>query len=435
MSVSITELFNRLKKTELWQVSFFSAISTIVKLLVSFLLGKVISIYLGPSGLGVIGQLTSFLAIIVVLSTGATNTGLVKYISEFKNQKDKYQSLIKAALVLSFSCTLIISISLLLFSAFWVEKVFLGHTEYTWILVVLSFSLVFQSIYSLFLSILNGLKEFKVYNYLTIWASVLSLIFTAVLIYLYQLEGALLALITYQAIVCILLVFNIRNINGLDLKGIVKSKFGIKEFKMLSNYSLMALVSSIALPISQIFIRNYLNENSSANAMGLYEGINRISFLYLSAILTTFSIYYLPKLSELKNVQLLRREIFKGYQFILPITFLILLIVYFFRSLIITFVLSTSFSGIEDYFLPQVIGDFFKISSWLLAYLMIAKAMVKQYILTELIFSLFIVLFSRFCVDHFGGIGAIYAYAINYFLYLLTMLFLFRRLIAKGEMK
>jgi PST family polysaccharide transporter len=132
---------------------------------------------------------------------------------------------------------------------------------------------------------------------------------------------------------------------------------------------------------------------------------------------------------------LLRREIFKGYQFILPITFLILLIVYFFRSLIITFVLSTSFSGIEDYFLPQVIGDFFKISSWLLAYLMIAKAMVKQYILTELIFSLFIVLFSRFCVDHFGGIGAIYAYAINYFLYLLTMLFLFRRLIAKGEMK
>jgi PST family polysaccharide transporter len=39
-------------------------------------------------------------------------------------------------------------------------------------------------------------------------------------------------------------------------------------------------------------------------------------------------------------------------------------------------------------FTYQLLGDFFKIGSWLLAYLMIAKALAKTFIITEILFAI-----------------------------------------------
>jgi PST family polysaccharide transporter len=82
-----------------------------------------------------------------------------------------------------------------------------------------------------------------------------------------------------------------------------------------------------------------------------------------------------------------------------------------------------------DYFIPQLIGDFFKIGSWLLAFLMIAKAKTKLYITTELLFGGFLILLSVLGIQYFGAIGAIYAYALNYMLYFVLMIFVFSKII------
>ena len=49
---------------------------------------------------------------------------------------------------------------------------------------------------------------------------------------------------------------------------------------------------------------------------------------------------------------------------------------------------SKEFYPMIDFFLWQLIGDFFKIMSWILAFIMVAKSMTKLYIITEIIFSL-----------------------------------------------
>jgi PST family polysaccharide transporter len=54
----------------------------------------------------------------------------------------------------------------------------------------------------------------------------------------------------------------------------------------------------------------------------------------------------------------------------------------------------------------QLLGDFFKIGSWLLGYLMIAKAMAKAFIATEIIFAASYVVLSYYFMDHYGIIGA-----------------------------
>ncbi|MBU3661859.1 MAG: O-antigen translocase, partial [Bacteroidetes bacterium] len=235
--------------------------------------------------------------------------------------------------------------------------------------------------------------------------------------------------VSYQAIVCVFLLFIGKHIPQLEWKAIWKIKFDYIAFQSLAKFSLMTLISAISVPVVQLVVRKIILINSGSDEVGFYEGMNRISSLYLSVITTTFSVYYLPKLSELGEDNLLGIEIRNGLKIILPVTAAIGLLAYATKSIIIRIVLTPEFNPISTYFLPQAIGDFFRVASWLIAFVMIAKSKVKMYIITEIVFSITMVLLAYLLVPLFGGIGSIYAYMVNMFFYLITMLFLFKGLV------
>ena len=72
-------------------------------------------------------------------------------------------------------------------------------------------------------------------------------------------------------------------------------------------------------------------------------------------------------------------------------------------------------------------GDFFKISSWLLAFIMVAKSMTKTFVLTEIIFSATFIALGYLFIHINGTIGLTQAYMANYLFYLLCMIVLFRK--------
>jgi PST family polysaccharide transporter len=74
-----------------------------------------------------------------------------------------------------------------------------------------------------------------------------------------------------------------------------------------------------------------------------------------------------------------------------------------------------------------LLGDFFKIGSWLLTYIMIAKALTKTYIITDIIFAISYVALSYYFINQFGIIGATYSFCINYGLYWILMGILMRK--------
>lgn len=73
----------------------------------------------------------------------------------------------------------------------------------------------------------------------------------------------------------------------------------------------------------------------------------------------------------------------------------------------------------------------FKIGSWLLAYLMLAKALTKEYIITEILFSVTLIFLSRWFIGQYGVIGATYAFALNYGLYWILMWWLLKNIFIK----
>jgi PST family polysaccharide transporter len=146
-------------------------------------------------------------------------------------------------------------------------------------------------------------------------------------------------------------------------------------------------------------------------------------------VTTALSTYYLPKLSALKENKDLKNEIIYGYKIIMPIVFIGCLSIYFLRFLIIKILYTNDFIQMENLFLYQLIGDFFKIGAWLLSYLMLAKAMMKIFILTEILFSITHLILGYICIDWFGLKGITIAFLINYIIYFIFLISYFRKLI------
>lgn len=143
-------------------------------------------------------------------------------------------------------------------------------------------------------------------------------------------------------------------------------------------------------------------------------------------VTTTLSVYYLPRLSEIQDNKELKAEILSGYKIIMPIVIFGALIIFLLKDYAILIAFSKDFMPMIELFKWQLIGDVTKIASWLFGYLLIAKAMAKIFVYTEILFSILFIVLSIFFVNIFGLVGITYAYAFNYFLHLIMMIFIFR---------
>lgn len=413
-----------------YKVAFYSGLSTLIKVATSFLTNKIVAIYLGPIGMGLLGQLNSLLGIITPLSTGGTNTGVIKYVSEFdSNQKYKQQQIITTSFFLSIICSIAIAIALFSFAERLAVFLFLD-INYSYLLNLTALATPFMALNVWSLAVINGLKEFKKFNAINIVSSITGLGLTILLAVFYSIEGALVANIIIASITCCFsfpVIF--KRISFTET--LRKSNFSRNKIKLLGNFALMALVTAFTTQIVQVIIRNYISSNLNLVSLGLWEGLNRISGLHLMFITTTLNTYYLPKLAALVDNKMIKQEVFRITKIVVPIVFLTSITIYFLRNPVIKIAFSNDFIASEPLFMFQLVGDFLKIIGWLFAMLFLAKAKLWAYLLGEIIFSFTLYFLSVFLIDYFGLIGMSYAYAINYLLYLIYCILLFNHYMNK----
>ncbi|WP_019415890.1 O-antigen translocase [Paenisporosarcina sp. TG20] len=403
-----------------------SGVSTIIKLLSWLVINKIIAVYIGPSGIALIGQFQNFLNIVITFGNGAINTGITKYVAEYGQEETKKKEVISAALIIALIFSLIIGLITFIGSSnfsLWIFKT----SEYHLIIKLLAITLILISINTTLLSIINGLKEIKLFIGINIVNSLLSLIITSFLTVMYGIFGALLSLVIVQSIICFITVPLVWR--KIDFTRIYITDIGKSHYRKLLTFSLMTIVSVISVSVTQIIIRNYVIKHLSIEQAGYWQSVWLVSSMYLMIFTTAFSTYYLPRLSELKKHEDLRKEILVGYKIILPLILISSFSIYLLKDFIIENLFTLEFSAMRSLFAFQLIGDFLKMSSFSLAFLMISKAMTKTFIITEIIFSISFYLLTIFFVKINGLEGVTHAYAVNYFFYLLTMVLLFKHII------
>lgn len=377
---------------------------------------KIVAVYIGPSGLALVGQMQSFIGMMSSIASAGVNGGVVKYTAEHYEDETIKQKIWSSALKISLVLVVPMAIAII-FLADFISLKLLDTTDYGSIFIVFAVSIVFFVLNGLLTSILNGQKEIKRLTLLNIAGALLGLAVTIAFVVNYQLYGALIAGIVSQSIVFFVTLGFVLKSSWFKLS-LFFGSLDREYTKKLLKYSAMALTSAISIPLSHMYLRDYMGTHIGWDEAGYWQAIWRISETYLMLVTMTLSIYYLPKLSSIQDRPELKKELLYGYKIIMPLVIVMAFGIYLFRDVVITLLFTPKFAPMAELFLYQLIGDVFKIASWLLGYIMVAKAMTRMFIYSELFFAFSFVLLSVVFMNLYGIIGMTIGFMVNYMMYL-----------------
>lgn len=420
---SLIEKIKRVSKEDIVKVFSFTSLSTIVRMLTGFVSVKVVSIIIGPAGVAMVGQLNNFVTMAQNFASAGINSGITKYIAEYKGQ-EVVKSYLSTSLRMIIGCSLLFGLLIICFNGILSERI-MQDVEYRYLFIILGVALIFFALNNLLISIVNGYKQFKKYVIINIANSVLGLCYTLALVFWWGLRGALIGSVTFHSIMFFITILLIRKETWLK-KDYFNLPFDKQIAKKLLAFTAMTIVSVSLVPLGQMILRGYVMSEISPVDAGIWEGMNRLSNMYLSIITTSLAVYVLPRLSEITDKTEIIQELKKIYKIILPILLLGFIIIYLIKTPLIKLLFTEDFIPMKSLFIWQLSGDFFKIFSWLLGYLLLAKSMTKAFIVTEVMYNALFVLLAFVFMKFNGIVGITQAYLINFVIYSVVLVMFFK---------
>ena len=409
-----------------FKTSFFSGIGTAINLVTKLITNKIVAVYLSTEGMFLLGQLKDFLKVSHVISNLGTVNGTIKYTAQYHHDETQFKAILGTSFKIHFYFSVIVLFVLLMFNESLSYYLF-KNTDYANFLIVLGFSIVSVSIQTLFLTILNGLGRVKVYVLINAISAILGAIIMVFLILNFDIKGALYAFAINQFLAFLITVIILLIYKPFQLT-LLFSSFNLNQFKKLSKFSIMAIIAPICLISATYFVRNFLSNEFDQSHAGSWEGMWRISAMYLLFLTTTFKFYLIPTFSNLQASEL-RTEVFKVWKFMFPVIVLITLSVYVLRDFVVNTLLDEKFYLISILIGWQLLGDIIKINAWVLGNILIAKAKTNIFILFQIEWALVFSVLSYFFVLHFGFIGVGIAYFIAYCIHFTLLNIYFRKLL------
>jgi polysaccharide transporter, PST family len=399
----------------LLKTSALNAAAVVVRIVAALGVNKVLAVYLGPAGYTLVAQLGNVAALLGAVTGAATGSGVTKYTAEHADSPLRQRATWRAATHYLLAATAAASIAVIALNiplASWL----LGSAQRGPVLIALALVLPMMSFNALLLAILNGKKDVRTYVLQGICSVVLSAGATATLAAVWGLTGALAAVVVGQALSCGITLWLCVGRPWMTRDSFV-GPLERSAFEPLVGYAAMAMVSAVAAPLGQLGVRDQLINQFGVVGAGEWQAIFKISEIYVQLFTATFGLYYLPRLAEIRFGRELWREIAKVSAFVLPIAVASALTIYAAREWITLTLFTAEFRGMVQLFGWQLVGDVLKVGSWVFGFVLVGRAMVRWFIVLEIVFVSSWVCLTGWLTDRHGIGGAPMAYALNYVAY------------------
>lgn len=418
----------KITQTDLFKITSLNSLSVLLRIGIGVITSKLLAIFVGPSGMALVGNLRNFSTSLESISTLGFQNGIIKYIAERKEDKQELQKIISTVFISLFFLALVLSGVVYFFADFWNFQIFGNNFKYNIVFKAMALALPWFTISVFLLAVINGLEKFKEIIYINIIGNLIGLIVSIIMIIQYKTLGALLCIVISPALLFFVTYYFISK----ELHFIKLFQFDSYDFriiKALSSYSLMALVSSVLTPLVFLAIRKNVITVVGIEEAGFWETISRISSYYMMFISTILSIYFLPKLALCKNNSETKKVFWSFYKNILPLFIIILLFIYFSRNIIIQLLFTKQFLPVTSLFFWQLFGDVLKVSSMILGYQFYAKKMTLTFIVFEILSLIVLYFASKYLITIFGIQGIVMAQAFDNLIYYLILILYFRKVL------
>jgi PST family polysaccharide transporter len=383
---------------------------------------KLLAVFVGVAGVGLLAQIGSFLNVLTSLASLGIGVGMVKYVAEFSSASD-YAALGKvrwSAALLTWVASAVVAGLACGFSRKLANLLF-GAPELGWAVTVTALAVPLSVQMSFHMAIIQGLKQMREYALAAAITSGAGLIVLIPLVYFFRWNGAVLHFLAAAAISYFVVYSFSRNL-WRPFSDKARAKADRRLLRELIAYGLSALVTGVLYWTNLLVIRSVIVHRLGANANGVYQVAIGISLQYVSLIVSSVWTYSFPRISELREAGLIVKELRGSVRLSVLLvtgcasTFLIM------RHWLIPLLFTKDFLQAENLLAVQFVSDLLKATAVMIGVWLLPQGRLKMWvgldvILNGVLLGSFFLFLAR--LDHLGILALLAAPIAHIVAYLL----------------
>ncbi len=393
----------------------------VFNILIQIIRSKVIAILLGPTGMGIMGLLTSTTGLITSITNFGLGTSGVKNIAEAHSKGNPAKIAHTLAVFKNLIWyTGVLGVIVCLCLSPWLSQLTFGNRDYNLAFVWLSVTLLFSQLSSGQLVILQGFRQLKYLAKANVLGSALGLIITLPLYYIYKIDGIVPGIIGSSVATLLLAWFYANKLN--TQKATVTRKETVKEGKEMLKMGFLISLSGLLTVGASYIIRVYINKTGGTDQVGLYTAGFAIINNYVGLIFNAMATDYYPRLSAIAHDnKLCQKTINQQAEIAILILAPILMIFFVFIDWAVILLYSKQFLAINVMIYWAALGMFFKAASWSIAFIFLAKGTSKLFFWNELTANIYVLTLNIFGYQIWGLTGLGISFMVAYFVYLVQV--------------
>lgn len=401
-------------------LSLFTGVQ-IVQIVCSVLRTKLVALWIGPIGVGLI---TLYNATIDFLSTASQlnlRQSAVRDISEAAGNEELEGATVKCvrtiAFILGIAGSVLVLLSSPLLSIFTFE-----NTSHTVSFMILSPMLLLSATASGNWAIMQGLGKLKALARSTLWASVTATMLAIPLFWFYREAGIVPVLLIFAA--CNALYSIVFKVKTARIRMSVREAFR-RGAPMLNLGFWMTAGAGFTLLGNYIFA-SWLNRHSGATGVGIYQAGYTLVNTYAGMLFGAIATEYYPRLTAHKSRHRIEVTVSHEIKVLMWIIMPVAIMLISLKGFVIDILYSSEFDAAQGYVSLAAIGLILRGASFCMAYSMLARGDGRIYVFTEAISAVVYLCVNTLFYTRWGypGLGA--AYIVWYAAYCVTVYLVMR---------
>ena len=353
------------------------------QIVIGIISSKIIAVLLGPLGVGVRGLLQSSVQVVEGMTSLGLSRSAVRDVSIANRTNNKKQigktiaalrKLVWLTGILGMLLTIVLSPIL--------SKAAFGNFDYTIPFVILSMTLLFNQLSAGQLVVLQGLRKLKDLAKASAIGSTLGLIVSTPLYYLFGIKGIVPTLLL-TSLASLLLSWYFSQKIPIE-KSIITYKEAFREGHTMVKMGIVMSVSSVLSLLCAYILRGFIRYQGDIESVGLFTAGFAIINSYVGLIFDAMIKDYYPRLASVSgDNQQSGKLVNQQAEIATFIMSPLLTICLIFMPIIIRLLYSNEFINSMEYIFWAIPGMFFKLASWAIALIFVAKGASKIYLKNE----------------------------------------------------
>ena len=387
------------------------------QILIGVIKSKFVAILLGPAGMGIQGLYQSAIQLIQSFSSLGLSQSAVRDVSEANGSGDSKRIGLTVAVVkrLVWITGLLGLVATAVLSPVLSQTTF-GNYDYTIPFIFLSVILLLDQLSAGQKVVLQGMRKLKYLAKSTAIGSTVGLIVSIPLYYLFGVQGIVPTLILNSITMLCLTWYFSKKIEVEKVE--VTNEQTFEKGKSMLKMGLAMSISGIMVTLTSYLLRGFIRYEGGTEQVGLFTAGFMLTNSYVGMVFNAMGTDYYPRLSAVnqdnaKCTEVINQQGEIATLIIAPILISCMILMPF----IIRIIYSDEFLPANDYILWAVSGMMFKVFSWVIAFVFLAKAEAKLFIINEVIANIYSFGLSALGYHYFNLAGLGIAFMLTYLAY------------------